>query len=215
MRRPPSASRGHRGRLHGVSVSLRWPPPRQPHVRRGGEIRFSPWLAALSGFYVLLALAWVRVPFWGIDTSLGLPAVLTGFDKTFLSLPRLLHVLALAYLIVTIPALSNLARTRIDHPLAILSRALTDAYHDFARKRSDDLFETRVPLAQARFLFRVAKSKTRLIDSDLKRNKSAVATAREILRHCTAAADYLDRVLAGTGSGANGAAPVAVPEEGR
>ncbi|RUM96047.1 hypothetical protein EET67_19915 [Pseudaminobacter arsenicus] len=92
------------------------------HVRRGGEIRFSPWLAALAGSYVLLALAWVRIPLWGIDASLGLPAVLTGFDKTFLSLPRLLHVLALAYLIVTIPALSNLARTRADHPLAILGK---------------------------------------------------------------------------------------------
>ncbi|MGB3387858.1 MAG: OpgC domain-containing protein [Pseudaminobacter sp.] len=92
------------------------------HVKRGGEIRFNPWLAALAGFYALLAFAWVRIPLWGIDASLGLPAVLTGFDKTFLSLPRLLHVLALAYLIVAIPALSNLARTRIDHPLAILGK---------------------------------------------------------------------------------------------
>jgi hypothetical protein len=102
-----------------------------------------------------------------------------------------------------------------DHPLAILSRALSNAYHDFARKRQDDGFATRVPLAQARFLFRVAKSKTRMIDADLKRNKSAVATAREILRHCTAAADYLDSVLAGAGSGSNGSSPVPLPEEER
>ncbi|NGN42310.1 succinyl transferase OpgC [Mesorhizobium sp. CGMCC 1.15528] len=92
------------------------------HVKRGGEIRFSPWLAGIAASYVLLSLAWVRVPFWGVDTSLGLPMVLTGFDKTFLSLSRLAHVLSLAYLITVIPALSNLARTRADHPLAILGK---------------------------------------------------------------------------------------------
>lgn len=92
------------------------------HVRRGGTIVFNRWLAGAAATYVLIALAWVRIPLWGIDTSLGLPAVLTGFDKTFLSLTRLLHVLSLAYLIAVIPALSNLARTRPDHPLAILGK---------------------------------------------------------------------------------------------
>lgn len=92
------------------------------HVRRGGTIVFNRWLAGAAAAYVLIALAWVRIPLWGIDTSLGLPAVLTGFDKTFLSLTRLLHVLSLAYLIAVIPVLSNLARTRPDHPLAILGK---------------------------------------------------------------------------------------------
>ncbi|MEP7293980.1 MAG: hypothetical protein ABI835_19490 [Chloroflexota bacterium] len=103
-----------------------------------------------------------------------------------------------------------------DHPLAILSRTLTDAYRTFAQQRHDDGFEARVPLGQARFAIRVAKSKTRMIDSDLQRNKSAVATAREILRHCEAAADYLDRVLLLAGSGSNGTVPVTpLPEEER
>jgi hypothetical protein len=92
------------------------------HVRRGGRIGFNPWLAGSAFAYVMLSLAWVRVPLWGIDASFGLPTVLTGFDKTFLSLPRLLHVLSLSYLIVAVPALSNLARTRPDHPLAILGK---------------------------------------------------------------------------------------------
>jgi hypothetical protein len=92
------------------------------HVRRGGTIPFNRWLAGAAIGYVLLALAWVRLPLWGIDTSRGLPAVLTGFDKTYLSVPRLLHVLSLAYLIAAIPALSNLARTRPDHPLAVLGK---------------------------------------------------------------------------------------------
>jgi hypothetical protein len=48
--------------------------------------------------------------------------VLTGFDKTFLSLSRLMHILAIAYLIVTVPWLSNLAQTRPGHPLAVLGK---------------------------------------------------------------------------------------------
>ncbi|TKT82748.1 OpgC domain-containing protein [Aquamicrobium sp. LC103] len=92
------------------------------HVRRGGRIEANPLLLAAAFGYILLSLLWVRIPLWGIDTSLGLPGVLTGFNKTFLSLPRLLHVLALAYVIVSIPAISNLARTRLDNPLAVLGR---------------------------------------------------------------------------------------------
>lgn len=92
------------------------------HVRRGGRIVFNPWLAAAAAGYLVLSLAWVRIPLWGIDTSLGLPAVLTGFDKTFLSLTRLLHILSAGYLIAVIPTLSNWARTGPDHPLTILGR---------------------------------------------------------------------------------------------
>ncbi len=92
------------------------------HVRRGGTIAFNKYLFGLSIAYIIIALVWVRWPLWGLDTSLGLPTVVTGFDKTFLSLTRLAHVLALAYVIVSVPAISNLARTSVDHPLAILGK---------------------------------------------------------------------------------------------
>ncbi|MFN3546193.1 MAG: OpgC family protein [Mesorhizobium sp.] len=91
-------------------------------VRHGGSIPFVPWLAAAALAYVVVAFVWVRVPLWGIDVSLGLPAVLTGFDKTYLSAPRLLHVLAAAYLVVAIAPLNALARTDPRNPLAILGR---------------------------------------------------------------------------------------------
>jgi hypothetical protein len=55
-------------------------------------------------------------------TWFGLPPVLGGFDKTFLSLPRLLHILSLAYLVVAVPAISNFFRLSPDHPLAILGK---------------------------------------------------------------------------------------------
>nr|WP_250157327.1 OpgC domain-containing protein [Tianweitania aestuarii] len=92
------------------------------HVRRGGKIVANPFLMAAAAAYLVLAFVWVRWPLWGVDASLGLPAVLTGFDKTFLSLPRLLHVLSLAYLLVAIPGLSELARLKESNPLASLGR---------------------------------------------------------------------------------------------
>ena len=92
------------------------------HVKRGGSIPFIPWLAGAAVFYVVVAFLWVRIPLWGIDVSMGMPSVLTGFDKTYLSAPRLLHVLAAAYLVVAIPQISALARTAPDNPLAVLGR---------------------------------------------------------------------------------------------
>ncbi len=48
--------------------------------------------------------------------------VITGFDKTFLSAPRLLHVLAMAHLIAVVPTLNSIARTAPEHPLAVLGK---------------------------------------------------------------------------------------------
>lgn len=92
------------------------------HVKRGGRIGYTHTLAAIAAGYVVLSLAWVKLAWWGTETTLGLPVLLSGFDKTYLSLPRLLHILAIAYLIVSIPRLSNLFRLRATNPLAILGR---------------------------------------------------------------------------------------------
>lgn len=92
------------------------------HVRRGGWIPVNRWLLGAALFYVAAALVWVHSPLWGRETWFGLPPVLTGFDKTFLSLPRLLHILAVSYLVVAVPFVSRLFRRRTDHPLAILGK---------------------------------------------------------------------------------------------
>jgi hypothetical protein len=95
------------------------------HVRRGGKLPQHPILFALACGYVAFSFVWVVGQLWDIGNTLGalgLPPVLTGFDKTFLSLPRLLHVLALTYLVINIPALSRLLRRPADHPLTILGR---------------------------------------------------------------------------------------------
>ncbi|OJF91365.1 hypothetical protein AX760_07450 [Pararhizobium antarcticum] len=92
------------------------------HARGGGCIPRHPVLIALSSSYVGLSFFWVTLSWWSIDLSYGLPAVLTGFDKTFLSLTRLLHVLSLAYLLAVIPVFSRWTRLRLDHPLVIVGR---------------------------------------------------------------------------------------------
>ncbi|UCI05988.1 OpgC family protein [Mesorhizobium sp. B1-1-8] len=92
------------------------------HVRRGGTIPVNRWLVGAAGAYVLTALVWVHSPLWGQITWFDLPVVIGGFDKTFLSLPRLLHILSVSYLIVALPAVSNFFRTRPDNPLAILGK---------------------------------------------------------------------------------------------
>ncbi|MER8973894.1 MULTISPECIES: OpgC family protein [unclassified Mesorhizobium] len=92
------------------------------HVRRGGTIPVNRWLVGAAAAYVLTALVWVHSPLWGHVSWLDLPVVLTGFDKTFLSLPRLLHILAISYLVVALPFVSTLFRTGRDNPLAILGK---------------------------------------------------------------------------------------------
>ncbi|MGO4437314.1 OpgC family protein [Rhizobium sp. RAF56] len=95
------------------------------HVRRGGTLPRHPLLLALAASYAAFSLIWVVLELWSIGdvlASFGLPTVITGFDKTFLSLPRLLHVLALAYLILNVPALSQFFTRRPDHPLTVLGR---------------------------------------------------------------------------------------------
>ena len=79
-------------------------------------------LLALSAAYLMISMLWVVFSWWSIDLSFGLPAVLAGFDKTFLSAPRLVHVLAGAYLLATIPALSRWAALPLSHPLVAVGR---------------------------------------------------------------------------------------------
>jgi len=82
----------------------------------------NPLLLAFSAAYLTISMLWVLFSWWSVDLSFGLPAVLTGFDKTFLSAPRLVHVLAGAYLLATIPALSRWAALPLSHPLVAVGR---------------------------------------------------------------------------------------------
>lgn len=92
------------------------------HVRKGGTIPVNRWLVGAAAAYAVTAFFWIHSPLWGRIAWFDLPPVLTGFDKTFLSLSRLLHILAVSYLVIALPALSGLFRRAPDHPLAIMGK---------------------------------------------------------------------------------------------
>lgn len=93
-------------------------------------IPYSAPLVALAGAFVLLVLFWVRIPELGVVgrnvlatlSDAGLPFYLTWFDKTFLALPRLLHALALFYLLGSLPIMRSLALSPLAKPFRMLGR---------------------------------------------------------------------------------------------
>jgi len=92
------------------------------HIKRHGKIPYHPVLLVGAAGYLVLSCIWVRWNLWWIDISLGLPRTLTGFNKTYISLPRLVHILSLAYVITVIPTFSSIAQTSRRNPLAVLGR---------------------------------------------------------------------------------------------
>lgn len=80
--------------------------------------------------YLAFSLAWMKVPFimnTGREVlhalyDLGLPFHIISFDKTFLATPRLLHALALLYVVSCLPAAVSFARARWSAPLALMGR---------------------------------------------------------------------------------------------
>lgn len=86
----------------------------------GRRVMVGNLLLVASVAYVLLALVWWRMG-WIIDLS-PVPRFLWDFDKTNLSIPRLLHVLALACIVSRLPIESWLRRTGLGRPLILLGR---------------------------------------------------------------------------------------------
>jgi len=99
---------------------------------RRGE-RFVPrigWLFWLAAGFLVFVLAWRFVP--GLGPFLnhqmawlgaqGVPFNIVSHDKTFLALPRFLHVLALVYVISCLGWVVTLAESRWVAPLRLLGR---------------------------------------------------------------------------------------------
>lgn len=98
--------------------------------RRQRLVPVRGWLVALAGAVVVGVLIWAR---WdGLGAWLNnqmfalrdtwLPDFLMDYDKTFVSGPRLLHFLALAYLLSALPAVRRACEHRAAWPLAVLGR---------------------------------------------------------------------------------------------
>ncbi len=74
--------------------------------------------AALA--YLLGALIWTRAEFYHSVDLAPLPRFIWDFDKTNLTLPRLLHVLALVYVISRLPLERMLARSALAKPFILM-----------------------------------------------------------------------------------------------
>ncbi|WP_279479251.1 OpgC domain-containing protein [Aureimonas sp. SK2] len=80
----------------------------------------SLYIAALA--YLALSFVFVSGSLWGWEHALPLPEFLRSFDKTYVSAPRLLHLLALVYVFAYAPAHSPFQRVGRDNPFALLGR---------------------------------------------------------------------------------------------
>lgn len=100
-------------------------------MRRGPRfLPVHPWAQGVAAAYLLMSLITLRYPpmaaqvggvLWFIQDH-GVHRLFTAFDKTFLTLPRLLHILALAYLLSSLPAVRRVAGAKALRPLALMGR---------------------------------------------------------------------------------------------
>lgn len=87
-------------------------------------------LLALSVAMLVFTLMWMKIPTFGKFmngtmgwlSGQGVPFYITWFDKTFLSLPRLLHALALFYVLGSLPIMRRIASSAIVAPLRLMGR---------------------------------------------------------------------------------------------
>lgn len=95
--------------------------------------RFIPFHRALyiaAAAFLIFVLLWMKIPELGAAgraalgkiADAGAPFYITWFDKTFLTLPRLLHALALFYVFGHMPLMITLAQSRYAAPLRTLGR---------------------------------------------------------------------------------------------
>ncbi|WP_412058932.1 OpgC family protein [Bartonella sp. DGB2] len=86
------------------------------------RLPYHPALLFAALGYLLVSLLWVRLNWWSINLHFEPLGHLTTFNKTFLGLPRLLHILALSYCVAIIKPLNQLFALSPQSMLATLGR---------------------------------------------------------------------------------------------
>jgi len=95
--------------------------------------RFVPklnWLLGLSAAFLVFTLMWMKIPpigqamnqTMGLLSKWGAPFYITWFDKTFVALPRLLHALALFYVMGSLNVMRGVAESRWAAPFRLMGR---------------------------------------------------------------------------------------------
>src|SRR5262245_55806051 len=89
----------------------------------GRRPSFKPWLFWLSAAYLVFSCAWIKLGYsaWKPAQTL-IPQHLWNFDKTYLALPRILHILALSYVVMISPFGEWLRRIPASNPLTVMGR---------------------------------------------------------------------------------------------
>jgi len=88
----------------------------------GRTVAFRPWLMALALAYAFVSFLTIRFDLWSWWESLDLPVLVAGFDKTYVSMPRLLHLLAVLYIFANAAATSPFSNVSRDNLFAMLGR---------------------------------------------------------------------------------------------
>lgn len=91
-------------------------------IDRGGVQFARRSLDVLAPLYLLAALVWAQLNFPLSLEVWPLPAFVWDFDKSTLALPRIVHVLALAYCAARLPVEQWLRATRLSAPLILMGR---------------------------------------------------------------------------------------------
>ncbi|MEQ3626829.1 MAG: OpgC domain-containing protein [Celeribacter sp.] len=93
-------------------------------------VAYRAWLFWICVALLVGSLAWMKIDVVRDGGRAGLawlathgaPFYLTSFDKTYLAAPRLLHALALFYVISCLPVMLRIARAQAAAPIALLGR---------------------------------------------------------------------------------------------
>ncbi|WP_163265773.1 OpgC family protein [Chelativorans alearense] len=85
-------------------------------------VPFNRRLFYAAAIFLAFALMWIKLRMGALPGRQHLPFFIAGFDKTFLSLPRLLHTLALAYVLTNLAAVSRLLAEPAFRPVALMGQ---------------------------------------------------------------------------------------------
>jgi hypothetical protein len=92
-------------------------------IRQGRSlVPANRWLFLAACAYLLFSLVWLKLRMGGLPGGRMLPFFIGGFDKAYLPLPRLLHVLSLAYVLASLPIVMRVARSSLAAPLDLMGR---------------------------------------------------------------------------------------------
>ncbi|MCW1932346.1 OpgC family protein [Pararhodobacter zhoushanensis] len=101
------------------------------HLRKGERfVPRNPYLFAAALGYLVLVVAWRYLPGLGEVLNhqmarlgaLGVPFNVVSHDKTYLALPRFLHVLAMFYVLSCLPVVTRVTAHALAAPLRLMGR---------------------------------------------------------------------------------------------